>query len=67
VTDRQAFFVFTTPAAARLFVKRLVHELDRLAIYIDGEGVIVIDGAEEPQGERIRQLARTSGSITIDL
>ncbi len=67
MTDRQAFFIFTSPEAARLFVKRLVLMLDHVAIYIRDEGVIVIDGAEEPQGERIRQLARTSGSITIDL
>jgi hypothetical protein len=70
VTDRQALFVFASPAAARLFVKRLVGDekphqpgLKKLAIYVEGEGVIVIDGADEPRDAVIRQLARTSGSI----
>jgi hypothetical protein len=62
----QIVFSFASPPAARLFVKALVDELEYLAILVDGEAVLVIDGGTEeckPQGQRIRQLARQSGSI----
>lgn len=72
--NRQLLFVFATPAAARFFVKRLVGDekpfapgLKHLAIFVDDEAVMVIDGEEEPRTERIHQLARTSGSIVRPL
>ena len=72
MTDRQLLFVFASPAAARLFVKRLVGDeqphvpgLKHLALFIDGEAVTVIDGGDEPRAGRIHQLARTSGSIPV--
>ena len=60
----QALFVFASSPAARLFVKALVQDLDFVAILVLDETVIVIDGGTaegQSQGERIRQLARSSG------
>jgi hypothetical protein len=63
----QMLFVFSSAPAARLFVKSLVNDLDFVAALIMDEAVSVIDGGTEegkPQGARIRQLARSSGSMS---
>lgn len=61
--SRVYLFAFTSAAHARIFVQKLVLQLEHLAIYIDGESVIVIDGGEEPRRERILQLAKWSSAV----
>lgn len=70
MTDRQLLFVFSSPQAARFFVKKLVGDekpyapgLKFLAIFIEDESVMVVDGADEPRDAQIRACARTSGSL----
>jgi hypothetical protein len=46
-----------------MFVKRLVFTLPHLAILVEDEIVIVIDGGDDPRTDQIRQLARSSGSL----
>jgi hypothetical protein len=60
--ERLTVLAFDTPAAARVFVHRLARSLDHVAIFIDGEHVIVIDGTEgEPRRREIGRIARGSG------
>jgi hypothetical protein len=64
-TERQLFFVFKSAHAARIFVWKLVDEnkLRDLAIYVEHECVMVIDGNPNVfRRERICQIARTSGA-----
>lgn len=63
ITDRQSLYVFDDVVNARIFVQRLALMFWHIAIFIDEEAVIVIDGADESRAAAIRQLARTSGSI----
>lgn len=55
---------FKTPERARNYVRRLVRELKQIAIWIPPDAipprVIVYDGGDRDQGERILQLARES-------
>jgi hypothetical protein len=57
---RWYLFAFEDAARARIFVKRLVLNLRRLAIYVDGEHVRVIDGSPEGQHAEIIRLAKGS-------
>ena len=62
-TERQLLFVFKSPARARIFVERVVRALKRnVALYIDGEAVIVIDGAEKFRRKQILDISRVSGA-----
>lgn len=54
-------FVFRDADAARRFVTRLVLAMHHLAIYVDREQVIVIDGGDVGRAREIARLARESG------
>jgi hypothetical protein len=61
--ERVTLFAFDTSADARIFVHKLAHALDHLAIYIEREHVIVLDGGDPPRRREIVRLARKSGIV----
>ncbi len=58
-------FAFADCAAALRFVERLVLVLHHVAIYRDGEHVIVLDGGDDDRGREINRLARESSAAIL--
>jgi hypothetical protein len=59
----QFLFSFEDEAHARIFVERVAHYLDDLAIFRDESDVIVIDGSDYGQREEIFRLAKGSNAL----
>lgn len=62
---RWYLFAFEDAARARVFVKRLALNLRRIAIFIDGEHVRVIDGSPNGQHDEIIRLAKGSSARPV--
>jgi len=66
--ERETLFVFERAENARIFVKQVAEQLYHVALYIEGEVVLVLDGGADAwvrvRKERIAALARISGEHT---